>query len=64
VGEAPPATWPKVVQSSIVRIRKVLGTDAVRTTVPGYVLTLPADDIDAPRFERAVRRGRELLALG
>lgn len=63
-GEAPPATWPKVVQSSMVRIRKVLGAEAVRTTDRGYVLTLPADDIDAVRFERGVRRGRELLALG
>ena len=63
-GEAPPATWPKVVQSCIVRIRKVLGSQAVRTTDRGYVLTLPAEDIDAGRFERAVRRGRELLALG
>jgi WD40 repeat protein/DNA-binding SARP family transcriptional activator len=63
-GEAPPATWPKVVQSCIVRIRKVLGSEAVRTTDGGYVLTLPAEDIDAGRFERSVRRGRELLALG
>jgi len=63
-GEAPPATWPKVVQSCIVRIRKVLGPDAVRTTGHGYVLMLAADDIDAVRFERAVARSRELLALG
>ena len=63
-GEAPPATWPKVVQSSMVRIRKVLGAEAVRTTGHGYVLRLPDDDIDAARFERGVRRGRELLELG
>jgi DNA-binding SARP family transcriptional activator len=63
-GEAPPATWPKVVQSSMVRIRKVLGPEAVRTTTLGYTLTLPADDIDAVRFERGVHRGRELLSLG
>ena len=63
-GEAPPATWPKVVQSSMVRIRKALGPDAVRTTGHGYVLMLEPDRIDAVRFERAVRRSRELLALG
>ena len=63
-GDTPPATWPKVVQSSIVRVRKVLGPQAVRTTGHGYVLMLRADDNDAVRFEHAVRRGRELLALG
>ncbi|MGB9374314.1 MAG: BTAD domain-containing putative transcriptional regulator, partial [Jiangellales bacterium] len=63
-GEAPPATWPKVVQGSVVRIRKVLGSDAVQTVGSGYVLALPTDDIDAVRFERGVRRGRELLELG
>lgn len=63
-GEAPPATWPKVVQGSVVRIRKVLGADAVRTVGSGYVLAVPADDIDAVRFERGVRRARELLELG
>ncbi len=63
-GEAPPATWPKVVQGSVVRIRKVLGAEAVRTVGSGYVLAVPADDIDAVRFERGVRRGRELLELG
>jgi WD40 repeat protein/DNA-binding SARP family transcriptional activator len=63
-GDAPPATWPKVVQSSMVRIRKVLGTDAVKTTGRGYALMLPVEDVDAVRFERGVRRGRELLDLG
>ena len=62
--ESPPATWPKVIQSCMVRIRKVLGPEAVRTSGHGYALTVAADDIDAVRFERAVKRGRELLALG
>jgi len=62
--QAPPATWPKVIQSCMVRIRKVLGSEAVRTSGHGYALTVAADDIDAVGFERAVKRGRELLALG
>ena len=36
----------------------------IRTSPQGYALTLPADDVDARRFERLVGRGRELLALG
>jgi WD40 repeat protein/DNA-binding SARP family transcriptional activator len=63
-GETPPATWPKVVQGSVVRIRKALGADAVRTTERGYVLAVPDDDIDAVQFQRLVRRGQELLDLG
>ena len=61
--EHPPSTWTKVVQGSVSRIRKALGTDAVRTARQGYVLDLPDDAIDGPRFEQLVRRGRELLAL-
>lgn len=63
-GDAPPATWPKVVQGCVVRIRKALGQEAVETSGHGYRLTLPADDVDARRFERLLGRGRELLALG
>jgi WD40 repeat protein/DNA-binding SARP family transcriptional activator/energy-coupling factor transporter ATP-binding protein EcfA2 len=62
-GDAPPATWAKVVQGSVVRIRKALGSEAVRTSRYGYALVLPDDEIDASEFERLVRRGRELLAL-
>ena len=63
-GEAPPATWPKVVQGCVVRIRKVLGQGAVETSGHGYRLNVGADDVDATRFERLVGRGRELLAVG
>jgi WD40 repeat protein/DNA-binding SARP family transcriptional activator len=63
-GEAPPATWAKVVQGCVVRIRKLLGPDSVATHDHGYVLTIPDGDVDAVRFERMVRRAEELLALG
>jgi WD40 repeat protein/DNA-binding SARP family transcriptional activator len=59
-----PATWPKVVQGCVVRLRKVLGAEAIETSPQGYRLALPADDIDAGRFERLVRRSHELLVLG
>jgi DNA-binding SARP family transcriptional activator/WD40 repeat protein len=61
-GEAPPASWPKVVQGSIVRIRRSLGRDAVQTTTGGYRLALGDDEIDTRRFERLVERGRLLAA--
>ena len=59
-GEEPPASWPKVVQGSIVRLRRSLGRDAVQTTTGGYRLALGEDEIDIRRFERLVERGRLL----
>ena len=63
-GRAAPPSWPKVVQGSIVRLRRVLGPSAIETTSDGYRLGLGADDIDARQFERLVGRGRSLVELG
>ncbi|WP_410791097.1 BTAD domain-containing putative transcriptional regulator [Kribbella sp. C-35] len=60
--DQPPATWPKVVQGCVVRLRKLLGSHTIETTPLGYRLAVPLDDIDAQRFERAVGRANELLA--
>ncbi len=63
-GERPPASWNKVVPGCVMRLRRVLGADAIETTAHGYRLVVPADDIDVHRFERLVGRGRQLLTLG
>jgi WD40 repeat protein/DNA-binding SARP family transcriptional activator len=63
-GERPPASWAKVVQGCVVRLRKVLGASAIVTEPEGYRLVLPVDELDAQRFEHLVQRGRELLTLG
>jgi WD40 repeat protein/DNA-binding SARP family transcriptional activator len=63
-GLPPPRTWTKVVQGSVVRLRKVLGPEAIETSPSGYRLRTPPDQVDAHRFERLTRRGSELLALG
>jgi WD40 repeat protein/DNA-binding SARP family transcriptional activator len=63
-GERPPPSWTKVVQGCVVRLRKKLGPHSIQTLPPGYRLTIPADEIDAHRFERLVERARELLTLG
>jgi DNA-binding SARP family transcriptional activator/WD40 repeat protein/energy-coupling factor transporter ATP-binding protein EcfA2 len=60
----PPASWRKVVQGCVVRLRRVLGSGIIQTTPHGYRLEVPGEDLDAVRFERLVGRGRELLALG
>lgn len=63
-GERPPVSAGKILQGCVVRIRKVLGRDAVQTSPHGYVLHLATEDLDSLRFEDQVGRARELLTLG
>ena len=56
-----PASWAKVVQGCVVRLRKTLGRGSIETSASGYRLTVPRDEIDAQRFERATERARALL---
>ena len=63
-GDHPPASAPKNLQSCIVRLRKVLGTQAIETSPHGYVLAVPPDHLDAHDFEAQVTRARALLTVG
>jgi DNA-binding SARP family transcriptional activator len=54
----PPASWRKVVQGCVLRLRRVLGSDLIQTTPHGYRLEVSGEDLDAVRFERLVGRGR------
>ncbi|MFG1628696.1 BTAD domain-containing putative transcriptional regulator [Kribbella sp. NPDC049227] len=63
-GERPPASAGKVVQGCVVRLRKLLGSHAIETSPDGYRLTIPHDQIDSQRFERAVGRAGVLLEAG
>lgn len=47
------------VQARVSALRRVLGPDVIRATDTGYVLDVPAQAVDAARFEQAVRRARE-----
>ena len=60
----PPASWAKVVQGSVLRLRRSLGHDAIQTTTNGYRLALGDDEIDIRLFERLVARGRKLSERG
>ena len=59
--DEPPASWAKVIQGCVVRLRKLLGPGSIETLRSGYRLTLAHDQIDAQRFERAIERARALL---
>src|SRR6476659_6427415 len=63
-GEELPATWTKVVQGCIVRLRKVLGPAAIESAPSGYRLTLGEDELDHRTFERLLERARAALAAG
>jgi predicted ATPase/DNA-binding SARP family transcriptional activator len=66
-GEPPPGA-ATTLRSHISRLRSALeGADDAPTIdarPPGYVLKLSADQLDASRFDRLARRGREALARG
>jgi DNA-binding SARP family transcriptional activator/Tfp pilus assembly protein PilF len=67
-GEAPPRTAVQTLYSHVARVRRALdgcglpGLLAARDS--GYALAVAPDDVDADRFERAVRDGRRALADG
>ena len=63
-GDRPPPSSRKALQGCVVRLRRLLGADRIETSVQGYRLDVPAEEVDARRFERLTLRGRELLALG
>lgn len=63
-GDRPPASATKNLQSSIVKIRKVLGAAAIETSHHGYVLAVPPDQVDAHDFEERVTRARGFLTVG
>lgn len=62
-GLAPPSA-AKVLQGTIVRLRRRLGVEAIDTTPLGYRLNLPAAEIDVLQFKALATRSRELTEVG
>ena len=63
-GDGRPASYRKVIQGSVVRLRQVLGADAIRTVDDGYRLDLAAEVVDVSCFERWIEAARQQLAAG
>src|SRR5262245_55422126 len=59
-GETVPDSWRKVVQTVVMRLRKVLGAQAIETTSAGYLLKVGPGDVDAWRFADLVDQARAL----
>jgi len=62
--EAPPADAGHALQALVSRLRRALGTDAVRFSAAGYRLALAPHDVDALAFEAAARTGAATLRAG
>ncbi|PZF82623.1 BTAD domain-containing putative transcriptional regulator [Jiangella anatolica] len=63
--DGPPGDPVNAVQTLVSRLRRLLGTGAeLRQVAGGYRLELAADDVDAGRFERLARAGRDRLRAG
>jgi DNA-binding SARP family transcriptional activator len=61
-GEHPPKTAVTSLQNFISQLRKALGTAAVVTKSPGYLLDVAPSQVDINEFERLVREARSLEA--
>jgi len=63
-GDSPPRSAAKSVQNHVLRLRKVLGAEAIETREPGYCIAVEPGAIDASRFETLIRAGRVHSASG
>lgn len=63
-GESVPASWRKVLQGAVLRLRQHLAVDAITTEPNGYRLTLGRDEVDAWAFEDGVASAESALAGG
>jgi len=65
-GETAPATAPSIIHGYVRKIRAAIDGTGARlvTRARGYVLELPAEAIDANRFELLGREGRRALVSG
>ena len=63
-GESLPASWSKVLQGCVVRLRKRLGSAAIQSAAHGYRLTLTDEELDHQVFERLLERAREAFVGG
>lgn len=63
-GETPPASSRKVIQGSVMRLRRSLGANAISTVEGGYRLQVADTDLDAGAFQVQVDQARAELRDG
>ncbi|WP_449224280.1 BTAD domain-containing putative transcriptional regulator [Amycolatopsis pigmentata] len=63
-GETPPRDTANALQAQISRLRRVLGDGVIESSPAGYRLAVDPEQVDAHRFARLAREGRQALAVG
>lgn len=63
-GEQPPPTAPTALHGHVSALRKLLGSEAIETRPPGYVLRLAPEQVDLGRFEVLVEEARSEREAG
>ena len=58
-GDEPPGTAQTALHGHVSALRKLVGPDRIRTRPPGYLLDVPAGEVDLGRFEALVMQARE-----
>ena len=61
---SPPSAADTTLRVYVSRLRAVLGEARLSASPPGYVLEVEPEQLDAVRFERLLREGRQALARG
>lgn len=62
--DEPPSSAQKVVQNYVLRLRKALGADAIRTVADGYSIAADPSSVDACVAADRLRRAADALAAG
>ncbi|MDR7191280.1 DNA-binding SARP family transcriptional activator [Microbacterium sp. BE35] len=63
-GDELPASWTKVIQGCVMRLRRLIAPAQIETTPHGYRLLPDQVEIDADLFASLVQRGSDQLELG
>src|SRR5215469_11585395 len=63
-GEDSPASAANALQAAVSRLRRVLPTDRLITTAPGYMLRVFPAELDSAQFEQLLFEGRDALTAG
>jgi WD40 repeat protein/DNA-binding SARP family transcriptional activator len=61
---SPPASWPKQIHGSVLRLRRALGSELIETTAAGYRLAVPENELDRGQFEELVARAGAFASDG